>query len=152
MLDYDDCLLWLSEMVVLLVYNDWLLWMFIIITFDGCFSWLFILINVFYCLIVYWLLIITYLSWFLALSVMLMFGTLICLVPTKLICYTHWIQEEYMQNFDTFNTLLFCSLIICDWLCYKFWVYLNLCGGPYPSLFVFGYINHKLLAGITWLT
>ena len=56
-------------MVVLLVYDDWLLWMFIIIAFDGCFLWLFILINVFDCLIVYWLLIITYLSWFLALSV-----------------------------------------------------------------------------------
>ena len=55
-------------MVVLLVYDDWLLWMFIIIAFDGCFSWLFILINVFDCLILYWLLIITYLSWFLALS------------------------------------------------------------------------------------
>jgi len=60
-----------------------------------------------------------------ALFVMLMFGTLICLVPTN--CFaTHGIQEEYMQNFDTFNTLV-CSLIICEWFCYKFWVYLNFC-------------------------
>ena len=75
---YDDCLFfiimfWLFIMtvlmVVLLVYDDWLLWMFIIIAFDGCFSWFFILINIFDCLILYWLLIITYLSWFLALSV-----------------------------------------------------------------------------------
>ena len=64
---YDDC--WLFFMVVLLVYDDWLLWMFIIIAFDGCFTWLFILINVFDCLILYWLLIITYLSSFLTLSV-----------------------------------------------------------------------------------
>ena len=66
---FSHCLLWLSEMVFLLVYDDWLLWMFIIIAFDDSFSWLCILINVFYCLIVYYLLIITYLSWFLALSV-----------------------------------------------------------------------------------
>ena len=121
----------LSEMLVFVIYFSCLIimfWFFIMNIFNGCFAclWWLITLNVynnciwrlffvivhthkcFDCLILYWLLIITYLSWFLALSI---FNFL------DISNFLHWVSFGFGSLYFCFA--LGCFLIALDIpLCY----------------------------------